>query len=175
MPAPGSKFKIGNRDSTLNKKFYELYLNEGGKNISFKDFTDIIKTGNDLIIDTVLNDISGFKLPYNLGYIVVTKFKGRYTKPDYKNTLIYKKTIPLLNLHSFGFVYKITWFKTTNTKGVHSNSRLFPYKFNFNRLFKRALAKKIKEGQVYDSWQKSDFTYKVKTGKNLKNNVGNYR
>ncbi|XAI97389.1 hypothetical protein [Leptolyngbya phage Lbo-JY46] len=165
MPAPGSKFKIGNRHPSLTKDLYNDYIKEGGENITYKEFTDIVKEANDLVIDAILEDISGFKLPYNLGYIVVNKFKGRYTKPDYKNTLKYNKTIPLLNLHSFGFIYKIAWFKTTNTKGIHSNSRLFPYKLNFNRIFKRALAKKIKEGKIYDSWQKADFYYKSKTGK----------
>ena len=157
MAAKGSKFKIGNRTSTMNKELYHRYVEDTKSTIDFDTFKKIINTCNDEVINCILDDISGFKLPYNLGYIVVTKFKGRYTKPDYKNTLIYNKTIPLLNLHSFGFIYRIAWFKSTNAKGMYSNSRLFPYKLNFNRIFKRALAKKIKAGKSYDSWKPSDF------------------
>lgn len=165
MPAPGSKFKIGNRTSTVDKELYNDYILSTGEDISYKQFKDIINHCNQCVLDSILSDISGFKLPYNLGYIVVTKFKGRYTKPDYKNTAKYNKVIPLLNLHSFGFIYTIKWFKTSNTKGIHSNGRLYPYKLNFNRLFKRALAKKIKEGMVYDSWQTADFKAKSKIEK----------
>jgi hypothetical protein len=156
MPAKGSKLKINNRESTISKEIYSQYVEKYGDLVDYKTFKKIIQTCNLEITNCVLDDISGFKLPFNLGYIVVTKFKGRYTKPDYKNSKIYNKTIPLLNLHSFGFIFNIKWFKT-NAKGIYSNSKLYPYKFNFHREFKRALAKKIKSGKVYDSWVASDF------------------
>lgn len=167
MPNKGSRLKINNRHNTINKELYKEYIKKTNSSLTFKEFKNIINLCNKEIETIVLNDISGFKLPYNLGYFVVNKFRGRYTKPDFKNSLKLNKNVPLLNLHSFGYIYGLKWFKVSQSRINKKVGKINTFKFEFLRVTKRALAVKIKSGSIYDSWKSSDFWTKSKIEKTI--------
>ena len=73
MPAKGKKILCGKRNTIVNTSFWRKFKEESGIDISYTDFRDIIWDSNKLISDTVIEDSTGFKLPEQLGYIVVKK------------------------------------------------------------------------------------------------------
>ena len=137
------KTKISNRVGYVNRvgyiEFIKKYPNSG---ISYKEYISILKESNICIKNYILTNELGFKLPYNLGYIAVMKFKQKenYVVTDWVNSRKFKKFIPLTNLHSFGWMYKIKIFKNPRIKPLQV------YNVDIHRLVKRELAKKIKEG-----------------------------
>lgn len=159
------KNKIGNRTNYSNKATYNQFILKYPElNITYEEYFNIIKKSNQAINYYILNNELGFKLPRNLGYVAVNKFKqqSRYRVIDWKNSLKYGKEIPLLNLHSFGNMYKIDIFKNKRLNALRA------YKFNAHRTLKRALAQKIKEGKDYFSIDKNFFSKRMDIDNYLK-------
>jgi hypothetical protein len=153
MPAKGSSYNLPDRDQVLSPKLWKAFKEKHNSDISYKDFTNIIKLSNQKIHQSVIDDESGFKLPENLGYLCVIKYKTKKKAINWKDTKKYGKTIYYLNLHSFGFRCHIKWFKT----GI--------CRFAFNEVFKFAplktmrtgVSKEFKEGKSYNEWTVKDF------------------
>ncbi len=153
MPSLGTSYLTGKRDLILDKKFYQDLRESTGLEIDDKTIRKIILSSNQEITDTIVNYEEGFKLPENLGYIVITKYKSSKKPIDWINTVKLKRKILLTNLHSFGYVHHIKWFKN----GLTTFAFREIYKFVPVRLFKRAVSKQIKSGKLYDTWSTSDF------------------
>jgi len=154
MPSKGSKLRDGERFNPINVKFHKQFLEENpGIDIDFKTFRQIIWNTNKDIADAIAEDETGVKFYAELGNMVVTKYKSSKKQPiDWKNTLLLHKTVPLLNLHSFGNIYHIKWFRIdSRNKGIYS------YKFVPYRTLKRKVAQLIKGGKKYFHWQDTDF------------------
>lgn len=157
--------KIGNRVNLLNKENYnEFKLKYPESDITYNNFVTILKESNELINYYILENELGFKLPNNLGYIAVNKFKqrGTYRVIDWKNTNKFNKIVPNLNLHSFGYMYTINLFKNPKSNALQV------YKFNAHRLLKRELAQKIKKGKDYYSIDRNFFSKRLNIDNYLK-------
>lgn len=134
------KNKIKNRCNFINRETYNAFKDKYPEtHITYNLFIDVLKNSTKLISEHILDNPLGFKLPYNLGYIAVDKFKAKdhYVIIDWKATRRLGKRVPLTNLHSFGFMYKIKFFK---------NPRINPlknYSFNAHRLLNRKLGDNI--------------------------------
>lgn len=135
------KNKIQNRISYINHKEYNLFKEKyPNTHINYNTFITVLKESTKTIRDHVLDNPLGFKLPYNLGYIAVDKFKAKksYVAIDWVNTKRLGKHVPLTNLHSFGYMYKIKFYP---------NLRILPiknYALDAHRVMKRMLAYIIK-------------------------------
>lgn len=153
MPAKGKTLKIGQRRKVIGREMYKTYKENTENPVDYKTFIKIILETNEEIKNWVLNDPSGFMLPQGLGFIAVNKFKP-YKKPvDYVHSKQYKKRIPNLNLHTYGYTFYINWFNN-GLRFVKSRS----YGFDAERKFNRALKVKIMEGKVpYNKYDKRHF------------------
>lgn len=159
------KNKVNGRVGFINRSTYKAFKEKyPGENITYKDFITILKASNMAIRDHILENPLGFKLPYNFGYLTVDKFKGlnHYVAVDWINTRKFGKIIPLTNLHSFGYFYKIKIYKNPKVKPLQV------YKMEAHRLIKRALAAKIKGGKDYLQIDRSYFSKRFHIGEQLK-------
>lgn len=138
-----SKNKVTGRLNYISKKEYEAFkLKYPNSTVTYEQFIAVLKQSTRCIHDHILENPLGFKLPNNLGYIAVKKFKtgAKYFAVDWVNTLKLGKRVPLTNLHTFGHAFKIEFFKNGKIKP------LLPYKMDAHRLIKRDLAQVIKKG-----------------------------
>lgn len=136
--------KVRNRTGFVNRASYKDFIKKNPKsNIEYDKYIQILKESNKTIRECILTNELGFKLPLNLGYIAITKFKQRdnYVVTDWQNSVKYKKLIPLTNLHSFGWMFKIKFYKNHRIKPLEI------YQMQAHRNIKRMLAQKIKSGQ----------------------------
>lgn len=153
MPAKGSSYNLPNRDHILSPELWKAYKEKYNSNISYKDFTTIVKESNKKIAEFVAEDENGFKLPENLGYLCVIKYKTKKKAINWADTKKYGKTIYYLNLHSFGYRYHIKWFKTGISRFVFNEV----YKFAPLRDTRDKVSKSIKAGKDYVEWTLKDF------------------
>lgn len=155
MPAKNCPGKFGKKFSPTRNKLWEDFIKETGIDISKNQFLEIIWANNKNIATSIISESEGVQLPQGFGSIVVTKYKPTAEKRrkiiDYQNTKKLGKVIPLLNLHTFGYVYNIRWFKIgTNIKNLKF------YGLEKTRPLKRGLAKAIKSGVSFFQWSASD-------------------
>ena len=138
------KSKVSGRINYIKKEEYNSFIKKyPSSGVSYEEFITILKHSNEEIKNQILDNPLGFKLPHNLGYIAVDKFKPnkKFVAVDWINTRKLKKLVPLTNFHSFGHTYKIKLYKNPKIKP------LFAYHMEAHRLIKRALAKCIKENK----------------------------
>lgn len=153
MPAKNSTYNLPNRHQVLSPDLWKAYKEKNNSDISYKDFTAIIKESNKKIASFVTEDPNGFKLPENLGYLCIIKYKTKKKAINWADTKKYGKTIYYLNLHSFGYRYHIKWFKTGISRFVFNEI----YKFAPLRDMRNDVSKKIKDGKDYVEWTLKDF------------------
>lgn len=166
MPAKNSTLKNGPRDTIVNKEFYQRVIKKHKLDIDYKTFVEIINKSNEEIQTIISEDEGGFKVPEHMGYWVVTKYKSKKQPIDWVNSKKLKKAIYLPNLHSFGFIHHIKWFRM----GLTINFGSFDaYKFEPCREIKRRVAKNVKQYKVYHTWTTSDFWTSSKTLKRILN------
>lgn len=153
MPAKGCGYQFPNRDHVLSPKLWKSYKEKTGSDISYQQFSDIIKEGNKKIFEAIIEDESGFKLPENLGYLCVIKYKTKKKAINWIDTKKYGKKIYYLNLHSFGYRYHIKWFKT----GISRFSFNEVYKFAPLRIMRTEVSKQVRNLKNYNEWNLKDF------------------
>src|SRR5689334_9320632 len=120
MPAKGFYYS---RDTVISEEFFNQFLEEYPEYkelIDYQQFKNIIFDSNKSIADIIGNDSQGFKLPENMGFIAVTKYKSKKKAIDWKNSKEFNKKIFHVNLHSFGFTHHIRWFKAGIAKFSHN-------------------------------------------------------
>lgn len=140
-----NKNKVTGRVGFINRKTYNEFIKDNPTStITYENFIKVLKESSIVIRDYVLNNELGFKLPYELGYIAVDKFKPSksHISIDWVNTKRFGKKIPLTNLHSFGNVYKVKLYKNPKIKP------LMGYKMTAHRILKRLIAQKVKSGKA---------------------------
>lgn len=153
MPAKGSSYQLPDRDQVLSPQLWKAFKEKSKMDISYADFTKIIKESNKKICNTAVEDENGFKLPENLGYLCIIKYKTKKKAINWADTKKYGKTIYFLNLHSFGFRYHIKWFKT----GISRFPFNEVYKFAPLRTMRTDVSKNVKAGKLYHEWTLKDF------------------
>lgn len=156
MPAKGTSY---HRNNIISKELYKKFLDEFKMEIDYETFVDIILESNSIIFDIIANEPTGFKIPENMGYWVVTKYKTKKKPIDWKNSRRLKKQVYLTNLHSFGYVYHIKWCKFAIARFKFNEI----YKFSSCRFLARKVAQNGKNGFTYFNWKNSDFwnTFKL--------------
>lgn len=154
MPAKGTHYQLPNRDQVLSSSLWKAFKQKHNIDISYEDFTNIIKESNKRIFNAIIEDENGFKLPENLGYLCVIKYKTKKKAINWADTKKYGKKIYFLNLHSFGYRYHIKWFKT----GISRFAFNEVFKFAPLRIMRTEVSKKIRAGyKDYNEWTLKDF------------------
>lgn len=153
MPAKNSTLKYGNRDHVINSKFFKEYKEKTGSEISYDDFVNVIKNSNVKIAEIVANEQEGFKLPENLGYIVVTQYKTKKRPTDYNKSKVYDTRVIHNNLHTNGEMGAIRWFNNR----INRNFFTTIYKFKGCRTLTRAVSASLKNEKSFLDWSASDF------------------
>lgn len=150
------KNKIQNRVSYLNREGYEEFkLKHPETKITYHQFVNILKESTFAIRDHILDNPLGFKLPLNLGYIAIDRFKGKdnYVITDWVNTRRLGKFIPLTNMHSFGYMYKVKFFPNPKSHPIRN------YMFKAHRLLNRAIKPQVvKDFNKYISIDRNYFS-----------------
>lgn len=161
--------KVRGRIGFINRHTYKAFIaKHPNETITYEQYIQILKASNAAIRDHILDHPLGFKLPYNLGYIAVDKFKGlkNYMAVDWINSRRLGRRIPLLNLHSFGYFFKIKLYKNPRIKPLQI------YKMNPHRLINRKLNIKIREGREYLEIDRSYFSNRFRIGNQIKESHG---
>lgn len=138
--------KIKNRINYSTQAYYKEFKQKyPNSKVTSEQYYEIIRNSNITIKNYILDgNCIGFKIPY-FGYIAVSKFKPKptYKMIDWVTSNKLGKIIPLTNLHSFGYLYKINFYR--NNKRVP----IRVYKMEAHRNMKRELAQYIKAGKDY--------------------------
>lgn len=166
MPAKGKTLKLGKRKNPIAPCFYRTLKNRNKEltDIPNMEIKKIIDRCNELILESIIYDPTGFRLPLMLGHISVNKFKSQNQAVDVLNSRIYKKRIPHLNLHSFGYRFSIMHFKRTE-------SRMNPLTKIFKYVPTRQLTKKLSDyikqtgGEHFSNYRSNHFISKKKINK----------
>lgn len=161
--------KISGRRGFIGYKAYrEFKKKHPNETVSYEEYIKILKTSTQCIRDHILDNPLGFKLPYNLGYIAVDKFKAlnHYVSVDWVATKKLGKRVPLTNLHSFGHMFTIKLYPNPRKKP------LLVYKMTAHRIINRLLAKRIKEGKEYLEIDRTYFSKRFRIGEHIKYNYG---
>jgi hypothetical protein len=153
MPALGSHYSFPDRHQVLSPELWKAYKEKSGRDISYSDFTKIIKESNKKIFDIVSEDENGFKLPENLGYLCVIKYKTKKKAINWADTKKYGKKIYYLNLHSFGYRCHIKWFKTGISRFAFNEA----FKFAPLKDLRTVVSRNFKNGKEYHEWVLKDF------------------
>ena len=162
------KNKIQHRSNYLNREEYNKFIEENPTSeIQYKDFIEVLKESTKEIRNNIVDNPLGFKLPHNLGYIAITKYKPltNSRKPiDWIATNKYKRVIPLTNFHSLGNMYKIVFYPNESVVPM----RLYIMKPH--RILKRLVAKNIKDSKSnYISIDKNYFNKRFNIDKIITN------
>lgn len=155
MPAKNCPGKFGRKFLPLSRVFHKKFMQETGITIDYNTFRKIIVTNTQNIANSIINEPEGVQLPEQMGCIVVTKYKPFNKETpratDYGNMIKTGKYVPFLNLHSFGYMYNIRWYKIGSRA---KNIKLY-YLYRCRPL-KRGVAKSIKAGTNFFQWSDSD-------------------
>ncbi len=146
----------GARYNVLNITFWRKFKKETGIDIEYRDFVSIIDVSNRKIKEKVLNNVTGFKLPENLGYLAMSAYKPKDRRIDYNSTKKLGKVVYHTNFHSNGLDAKVTWY----THQVAICKNIGTYRFIPDREFQKLKSAKLKEGKKYIQYHYSDFRIK---------------
>lgn len=125
----------------LTRQTYEAFIAESGIDMSFEQWKLVIKAHNLNWRAMVLRNAFGFELP-GLGVVAVDKYEGKHPLLNLADSMKLGKPVPYLNLHTFGYRYKIKWYKHRIVNFKYH--RL--YHFDACREMKRELAAILKSG-----------------------------
>lgn len=168
MPTKGTKLRTGDRLVVVTPKFYRKFLKENEDiEITYAQFSKVIQECNDLLGVKVIDNTLGVRLPENMGYLAVTRYKSKRRNVDYKKTKELGQTIYHTNFHSYGYNNRIQWFSNQIT--ICKFHQI--YKFIPERKVSRDLAKRSFAGKVYNEYSYQHFKNKklrVKLDKKVK-------
>ena len=160
-------YKTKNRINYSSAKGYKAFKEKyPDSNITSQQYALVIRKSNALIASAILENPFGFKLPNNIGYIAVDKYqpkKGSRKPIDWITTNKLHKLTYLTNLHSFGWIYHLKFYKNPSKKNVDC------YTFKPQKLLRIALAKRIKAGEEYEPLDRSFFSRRFSIDKIFKN------
>lgn len=156
MPTKGTTLKTGERLTIVTPKFHRHFQRETGLEIDYATFAKIIATCNEVSSIKVLDNTSGFKLPENMGYLAVTRYKSKKRSVDFKKTKEIGQTVYHTNFHSYGYKSRIQWFSSQIVRCKFHQI----YKFIPERKVSRELGERMKKGKVYNEFNYSHFKLK---------------
>lgn len=115
-------------------------VENGEKPLTYWEYRKVLSKLSDLILEEVLNNSMGFKLPLNLGTLIIIGRKARKNIPIRK--CYYKLTL------TEGYIYGLHWI-------YHKVPNGWLIKYETPKLFKNVIIKAIKNDKFF-KWIKFD-------------------
>jgi hypothetical protein len=165
MIEQNSKLTYGRRFSIFTKQFFKdfraLYPNI---TLTDAEIKALCREGNQIMQDSIIEDPTGFRIPFFLGHVCITRFKSDNIAYDNRYSSVYKKPVPHTNTHTFGYRFAIRHFRLSDSKRI---APMMIYKLIPTRAFKRRFAKHLKDtgGEHYLNFKTNDFISKKKINK----------
>lgn len=153
------KLKTGDRQNIVDYMFWSNY-NKAHKDTPLEvdrtTFNKIIQESNSLIATRVADNPEGFKLPENMGYLAISRYKAKKRAIDFNKTLQLGITCYHTNFHSYGYTGRIMWFSADLTRCKFHQI----YKFVGDTNFKKNVSRNLFSGRVYNEYNYSHFKAK---------------
>lgn len=159
--------RLGERYNPLNRELVKAFRKKTGNKTQFELFKTIVWETCALYADSIANYPEGVELPEGMGYVVVTKYKPRDSACDVVNSVRYRKFVPHLNLHSFGWMYKIRWYRVGTR--IRNDS---VYWLSSARSLRQLVSQSIKGGTKFFRWNREDFYSSTKLERTYKKFFG---
>lgn len=158
MPAKGSVSRHGKRDYIFGKEFYEKNLVEK-HNISlpYKDCKNIINHANKIVGEVVKNEVDGFKIPFGMGYLCVTKYTPSKPAINWPETKKIGKYVYFTNMHTDGYSCRVMWYRVGRADNAHYHE---VFKFKAMKNLGKEVSDLFREGKNYTAWEVTDFIEK---------------
>jgi len=110
------KSLCGKKHLIVTRAFFTVFKKKNPNiEITYKDFTNIINSSNTIVKDFILSEQLGCSLPLDLGHLCVIKYKPSKSFIDKVTLRKTGKIVPLLNIHTFEYMYSIRYFNKTNS------------------------------------------------------------
>jgi hypothetical protein len=155
----GSKFKYGHRNYIFNLAFWKRLKEEKKLQLSYKQAKQVLDKSQEIISDVIVEEEDGFKLPFGLGYIVVTKFISKKPAKDWKKSKELGKDVYFTNLNTLGFSVRVAWYGY-----LHQSNRNYffreIYMFKTSEYLSKRVSKAFAAGKKYIEWDQADFVSK---------------
>jgi hypothetical protein len=149
MPAKGSMRR--RVKPAFLTKFYPKYVKET-KRKDRKRFMLIYKALFQQIADWMLEDPEGFKLPFNMGILIIMRYTPKAKPVNIRQSVRAGKVIYYQNLHSFGDAITVTWIKPEYVKYRNMEA----YYFQSERKLQRRASHACLAGKIYKKIESRD-------------------
>lgn len=158
MPAKGTTARYGNRDYIFGKDFYEKHLVEKhNTSLSYKQCGDIIRHANKVVAEVVKNEVDGFKIPYGMGFLCVTKYTPSKPAINWPETRKIGKYVYHTNMHTDGYSCRVMWYRVGRADNAHYHE---VFKFKAMDGLSTEVSELFKNGKNYTAWEVADFIEK---------------
>jgi hypothetical protein len=174
MSFPGSKLKYKHRNYIFNLPFWKKIKEEKKIDLSYKQARQVIDKSQEIIADIIVEEEDGFKLPFGLGYITVTKFISNKLARDWKKSKELGKSVYFTNLNTLGYSVRVIWYSFL----YHSNRNYFfreIYMFKTSEYLSKRVSKAFAEGKKYIAWEQGDFVSKGRLEKFYQDKIKNIK
>src|SRR3954470_1385962 len=108
MPDKGSIRKRPPTTALVNRELIKAYEKQTGRKDSPR-FRQIAKALYAQMAEWIVDDEEGFKLPYNIGILLVKRYTPRRKAVDSRKTAKMGQIVYYQNRHSFGDSITTTW------------------------------------------------------------------
>lgn len=159
MGALGTINSLPKRKRFLTRDTYNDFIEHTGSKLTYPEWRNSIKSFNTLWRETMLLSPFGYELPQGLGVIAVDKYQSDRDIVNVSASVKHNRPVKYLNLHTFGFRYKIKWYRDRVVNFKYHKL----YKFTPARDMNRQLAAilfsgkdcyhKIKKAAIVESMQ----------------------
>lgn len=158
MPTKGSIHRHGNRDYIFGKSFFkENLVEKHDVSLTYNQCKDIILHANKVVADVIKNEVDGFKLPYGMGYLCVTKYTPSKPAINWNATKKIGKYVFHTNMHTDGYSCRIMWYRVGRVDNAQFHE---VYKFKAMRYLSRDVSALFANGKNYTAWEVPDFIEK---------------
>jgi hypothetical protein len=172
MSAKGSKIKYGHRNHIFDRVWFKKIAAEKGIKLSYKEARLVIDKANDTVANVVMNEIDGFKLPFGLGYICVTKFIPKNPAKNWKASAEAGYPVYYTNLHTLGYSPRVNWYSFIKD-GNKSYSFRSVYMFKTCEYLSKKVSKMFSAGKEYMEWTPADFVDRGRLEKLYRGKIAN--
>src|SRR3954462_4005774 len=110
MPNKGSVRRRVLPRSLIKGNVFKAFSKHTGKK-DRKQFDLIAHALFSRMAEYIKDDIEGFKLPFNMGILMVIRYKPRHKRINVRRSVQLGQLVYYQNLHSFGDSIAVTWIK----------------------------------------------------------------
>lgn len=144
LNAPRAKQDMGYRP--VNRSFWRKFKRETGMKCSYIEFSNVIKTANEVIAESAVKERDGFKLMNDIGLLLILGIKPVKDAIDYSRGSKEGVRVKHLNLETDGKMCKIV-YSTYSVKDMFLNRKL--WMFDAVRTFKHEASAAFKDNHNF--------------------------